>query len=358
MFALLLATILAYSHPSSLVSSIPPPYVSDSELASCPVIVVARWNKSPLRAHSNVREKAEGGKELVATESHTELVIERVIKGDIKPGTHKILLGFRIAWAREDGGQVMSYMSTEMMGDVDEVKDSNLWFLAPKRSWDQKDAHTYLALETYRGVQPRALESYFVALNSKNPKRDIPKLLPTAESEATYRILKYICGDVMPWPIEPGFIEIYSRAKRDWEPMREYAGEVESLINRKDAKVRETATAVYAELAGKSAVPRMRQLLKDSDPQVRATAIGILAGHRDQDSVESFAAAAQGITDGQLACKVIERLYDWKSESLVPTLIEFLQNDTFAYQLGDDFGIPGSQGTAGFENNHRAYLSS
>src|SRR5262245_43802411 len=74
--------------------AIPPPYVSDEELARHPIIVVGRWKPAPFRDHSRTENLPNGEKILKNWEVHTELVIDRVIKGDLKLGTHEILLGF------------------------------------------------------------------------------------------------------------------------------------------------------------------------------------------------------------------------------------------------------------------------
>jgi hypothetical protein len=148
----------------SVGRGIAPAHVSDEELARYPVIVVGRWNKAPLRPHIRLEPHPGKGEVCTASETHTELVVERVIRGNISPGTHRILLGYRIGWLRPDGGKVIAYWSSEQWGDVEEVGESNLWFLVPERSWDESDSHTYLMLETCRGVQPLEREGYFRAL--------------------------------------------------------------------------------------------------------------------------------------------------------------------------------------------------
>jgi hypothetical protein len=144
-----------------------PARASDEELARHPIIVVGRWNKTPLRVHDRTIPCPEKGpKDVICTdtETHTELVVECVIKGKIAPGTHRILLGFRLGWLRPDGGNVVAYWSSEQWGDVEEVCEPNLWFLVRTRSWDKSDRHTYLMLDTYRGVQPLRREEYFRGL--------------------------------------------------------------------------------------------------------------------------------------------------------------------------------------------------
>lgn len=320
--------------------AIPPNFVSDEDLANYPIIVAGKWNKVALRDHSRTEDDARVGKVLKDTEVHTELVVERVIKGDIKPGTHKILLGFRIGWAGKDGGPVMSFMSTEMMGDVKEVTETNLWFLVPKRSWDKTDPKTYLALETYRGVQPVALEKYFLALTSVHAKAQVTKLLITEEPVVIERVLTYLSGGTLPWPYEPDRFDPHRKVKQRKEPMPVYAPDIEKLLDRKPAEVRRLAAAVYADLAGESAIPRMRQLLGDSDATVRAIAVGHLLRRDDPAPGEAICRAVRGIQEGGMACKLVELLRRWKDPHAVVALIEFLQNDDFAYQIGDDLGVP------------------
>src|SRR5262245_27832719 len=108
--------------------TIPPPYVSDLKLAQSPIVVVGGWNGAPLTAHRNVK-----GNTIVDLEGRTELVIQRIIAGDVEPGEHKILLFPFVGW--EQDGRIMSYTSTEEEGDVEDVSKSNLWFLSQKRSW-------------------------------------------------------------------------------------------------------------------------------------------------------------------------------------------------------------------------------
>ncbi len=143
---------------------------SDEALARLPIIVVGRWNKAPFRAHQRIEDHPRMGEVETASEGHTELVVERVITADIKPGTHKLLLGFRLGWPREDGGPLMRFTSSEEMGNVEDVAESNLWFLLRKRSWDQADSHNYLALESCR-VPSRSLWK-------GTSRRSHPRILP------------------------------------------------------------------------------------------------------------------------------------------------------------------------------------
>ncbi len=317
-----------------VLNAIPPPYVSDERLVQHPIIVVGKWTRAPLEPHSLTE-----GNVLKEMEVRTELLVERVIKGSIKPGRHRILLGFRIGWD-EEGGRFGSYMSTEMSGEVENVTDSNLWFLSSGRSWDEKDPSTYLILETYRGVQPAKLEPYFLALASGNPSTEVPKLLSSAEPAVLLRVLEYVAGGILPWPYDPDEFEQFVYPKDKKAVLAEHAEAVKKLIQNKSDRVRRVAAAVYAEMAGAKCVNTMRELLDHEDTHVAAIAAGALIRFRDTRKTGDLHKAAEQIFDGHLACKLIQELEAWGEEKAVPILISFLQNDDFVYVCGDDVGIP------------------
>jgi hypothetical protein len=315
-------------------AAIPPRFMPDEEMARQPIVVVARWDKAPLRGHSLVE-----GNVLKKLEGHTDLIVERVVKGDLKPGRHKLLLGAFIGWAKE-GGPVFSHTSTEMVGDADDVTKPNLWFLAPKRSWDEADLHVYLALENYRAVQPLPLENYFRALGGDNYRTEVPKLLASRDPIVLDRTLAFLTGGVLPWPYGPGEFGEFLGWKARWKPLVEHAPAVESLLGRKEPRVRRAAAAVYADLAGPAAIPRMRQLLRDEDAELRGIASGVLIRHQDRASYEGIGRAVSGLKDPGLGCQLTALIQQAGDAALVPAAIEFLQNDGFHARLGDDFSIP------------------
>ena len=65
-------------------------------------------------------------------------------------------------------------------------------------------------------------------------------------------------------------------------------------------------------------------------------ALGILAKHRDADSLPQFEQAIRGAEDGILLCSVIDELSDWKEDRSVPTLIACLQNAGSSEFYDDD----------------------
>jgi hypothetical protein len=315
--------------------AIAPPFVPDEQLAAQPILVVARWDKSLLVPHHEIE-----GNVAKHLEVRAQIVVGRSVRGDVQPGTFTILLGPCIDWG--DDGRLITATSTMCLGDADDVAKSNLWFLSRRRSWDPADPKEYLCLDTYRGVQPLALEPYFQALSDRHPEREVPKLLASTDPTILLRVLAYVSGGEYPWPFDPDEFEQFVRrtSKRALKPLAREAPQVERVLDRPDPRVRVTAVAVFAFLAQEKAVPRLRLLLADRDPDVRGVALGLLARGRDAASIEAIAKAAGGAKDPQIAFKAIEALGQWGTDAIVPALIRFLENDACAYRIGDDLGVP------------------
>jgi hypothetical protein len=311
-----------------------PRYETDYELSQYPIIVVAQWDKAELKPHKLVE-----GNGVRRFEVFTELNVLRVIKGDIKPGKHTLLKSYGIAWL-EDGTGLATWMSTNIPGDVNDVTKPNIWFLKMKRSWDESDKTLYYHVPHYRAVQPIVLEQYFVALASNNHKRRVPKLLSSSNPEVIRRVLRYICGGILPWPYEPDDWDMYSNPNKRERFLKEQARAVKEVIDGDTEDVRALATSVYSGLRGQNCVKYMRSLLRDKNQHVRGIAIGILARYMDEYSIGGMKTAVRGIEQGSISCKVIQALSSWGNPRLVPILVSFLQNDTFSYRYGDDLGIP------------------
>jgi len=315
-------------------SAVAPPHMTDSQLAQSPVIVVARWNKAKMRPHKLVE-----GNALTKYEVFTELEVVRTIKGDMKPGKHTLLIGSGIVW-RQDGTELRTGTSTDLPGDADDVTQQNLWFLIRSRSWDESDQSTYYEIPHYRAIQPASIEPYFVALASRKPEAEVPKLLASKEPEIVRRTLAYICGYVLPWPYDPDDWE------RSWHPekrerlLKDQAQAVRQTIYRDLPGVRGLAASVYAELAGKSCIPDMRLLVKDKDPEVRAVAVGMLARFNDKAAGREIRDAVTGLSNAHLACRVIDELARSAHPERVPALIAFLENESYSGYVGRDVFLP------------------
>ena len=307
--------------------------MSDRTLLQYPIIVVGKWAGTPFKDQRRVEEDTEYWFEL-----RTDLIIERVIKGDIAPGTYPLLLvGYSRCYWSAKGGVIHTGTSSEMVGDAP-VQESNLWFLTRRRSWNPKDGQMYLAIEHYRAVQPLSLEPYFKALGSRDPDDEVCRLLSSDEPLMIKRCLRHMCGGVLPGADFP-FPDWYG-PKQEWDPLVARAETVSGLLVNKNAEIRGMAARVYAKLAGENSVGRIRPLLRDDDPSVRGIAIICLAQNDDADSVSNMIESVNGIEEPSGACELIAALEKWGREDSVPAVIAFLQNDRYC---GGQCDIPAIQ---------------
>jgi hypothetical protein len=319
-------TLLLWARPAAAIGE---PYVpvTDEELARMPLIVVARWPNAKRIYHDR-------------GECHTELIVERVLKGNLSPGRYQLLFLSDISW-QPDGTGLTSYYGPIRLGDEYNVTKPTVWFLSRKRSWNNATDRTlYLSLDSDCGVQPLALEPFYRVLLSETPDQRVSEFLNAESPDVVFRALAYINGGATPWPFQewhPWWPEV-----RPGKPRRlaQLASAVGKVLGRKEANLRSYAAAVYAELAGQQSVPRLRPLLADPDPEVRAVAVGVLARNRDSGSVESFIQAVVGIKQADLGCEVVGALAGWGDPRVVPALINFLQNDAYGGSFGEDIRIP------------------
>jgi hypothetical protein len=340
-FAGILLVIVRLSWATS-AQAIAPPYMSDEELADLPVIVVAKWEKAPFHSHIKYDQDKELGRVVRQFEAYTKLKVLRTVKGNVPPGDVELLVNYGISW-HEDGKWVTSGTSTELPGDVEDVTTPNLWFLTKARSWDSNRKKEYLSVDNYRQIQPLVLEKCFVALGSPRRETLVPQLLATDSPEVAMRVLRYISGGIWPWPYDPDAFEMrlrHSNPEHRGRTLKEESQRVWSIVKSNAGKSRPYAVSVYADLKGRDSIKDIRTLLDDKDPIVRGVAIGILVRYEDGESLERINKAIRGVDKGWLACKLIDALSSWEDERVVPCLISYLQNSSFAYQHGDDLGIP------------------
>lgn len=308
---------------SNYTAAIAPPYVTDEQLAASPIIVVAQWDKASIEQH----DRYIAWNAVDRIEAHTMLNVLRVIKGPITPGIRPLMMTSGIAW-RDDGKWIESGTSTQMLGDVQDITLPCLWFLTNGTSWDSADRTKYLAIDNYRKIQLLVLEKYFAALDSFFPTRNVPPLLAPDQPEVALRVLRYISGGIWPWPYGPGPDELrYENLSERGKLLKVEADRVWQFIGSTTASPRPYALAVYADLTGKKCIPRMRTLLDDKDPTVRAVAAGILIRYQDTESLDGIRQAMQGVQPGWLACKLIDALSSWGGNRVVPALMSFLEND-------------------------------
>jgi hypothetical protein len=295
---------------AALAVSVPPK--SDAELVQAPLIVVARWDGRPAEEKPN-------------QVSLLTLEIERVIRGDLEPGRHRLLHSTVYFFPRR----------------VKDLSRTHLWFLERGKSYfDDNDTATYLRpfeLDGRRTVQSLALEPYYQALLGGNLKKRLPDFLAAKESPLVIRALETAAGGFLPWPFEPARHDRPGPRKAPWIDL---APRVEGLLSVIDPAVRASAAAVYSLLVKNQCLAKIRPLLSDVHPEVRAVAIGILARHLDKGSASAINKAASQIEDTLLACRIIEALASWRDEAVAIGLMVFLEDDGFAYRLGRDLGVP------------------
>jgi len=266
-----------------------PTFVSDEELTSHPVVVVARWNKTPLVPHHEPIEHARERNTPWQYEVRAAVSVERIVAGEMQFGEHTVLLAeYMVGW-REDGW-LANWCSIMMAGDVRDVREPNLWFLVPKRSWEAEDPQTYLALQTYRGVQPLKLEVYFQALRSPHSRDAVPRLLGDPDPDMVLRALEYVAGRYVPgtyidgeygggglwldtpssdWSVDWDYYGVprpdlcgrrihppwtFPWARSGGPPLVEQEAAVWGLLKHPNADIRRRAADVYGDLAGERVV--------------------------------------------------------------------------------------------------------
>jgi len=312
-----------------------PAYISDEDLAGFPVIVVARWKQSAISPHHRV-EMRDGRRTITGFECFTEIHVERVLSGDLKPGRHRLKIGYGIAW-NMDGTGITTGTSTELAGDAVNLTHRNLWFLKWQRSWDVRDQTDYLSISNYRAIQPAALEKYFRALTSAQPGAAVPALLAARDADVVKRVLRLAAGGLWPWPYDDDFEAEYQGLEKG-PVLREHAGAVAAVVKRRELReLRTLALAIFAEMAPNGDRAFIRSCLRDRSAAVRATAVALLVRARDTDSLPQM---VTGREDPGLACTMIMEMSRWGDLRLVPALAAFLESDAVPWRCDDEIGMP------------------
>jgi hypothetical protein len=302
-----------------------PGFISDEELAQYPIVVVAKWDKAPFRAHQRYSTNNNLGQVVTAFEAYTELNVLRVIKGPVQPGVTTLKVSYGVGWST-NGDRVTSATSTELPGDVETVAEPNIWFLQKSKSWDESDRTNYLSLTYYRAIQPLVLENYFAALASGKPEKEVRALLASTNATAVLRGLSYACGGDWPWPYDSEFARFIRGSSPPGKKRVEYADSIEAFLKRESlTKNRPLAVVIYADLTGAKGVPSIRSLLRDSDSVVRLLAAGLLARQKDATSIPGIIHAMDGKTNHWDAGKVINAIAAWGDTRLVPALANYLE---------------------------------
>ncbi len=295
------------------------PIISHEDLAKRPIIVIAHWEKAPkvgVQLARPIRGNQKG--------ERTELVVTRVIAGDVKPGRHEVILGPFITWSKEPS--TITLPRSSMAFTSLNPEHPNLWFFHRDRAI-RDDPREYLFVESYQGVRSDTVEPYFVALRSKEPQVEVPKLLASPDSEVVELALDWLCGGEIPDPNFEDDLPLRPTPNPSF-PSRlrpEDFGAVDALLKHEDEDIRGQAVCVVGTLEGKAGIPKLRRLLTDADPNLRAMAVMMLAALDDRESGEAISTAIRGIDDD--IDRVICALAAWKNPGSVPAIIGYLEDD-------------------------------
>ena len=365
---------------------------SDAELAACPVIVVAQWDRT------TVRPAPDGG----SFAFQTELNVLRTIRGPIGPGKHDVFLGYGlVCYPNVTSQPTWAFPSPDV--DVDDVTKPNIWFLdrqltfergPPRAAWAMISIATPLPVSALlpavlavrrekplpaagaalivglscaavdvaceriwsplrlfgpRAIQSLRLEQYYSALGARRPASHLTELLTSDDAEVVRRSLRYLGGWTNPWFYGPFFWPAsapWRTREAPGEPQWDQAVAVKAAMPTMPLELRPLAAGVYAELAGADGIEYLRELLDDKDSAVRGMAAVSLARRRDGPSMPRMQGALAELapsTDPQgagIACAAADAMGAWGDGRLAPALIQFLQNGTFICSYDDEPPIP------------------
>ena len=324
-----------------MLGAMAPRMVTDEELARFPIIVVAKWEKAPFRSHTRERVNADGEVVVERWEHYTKLKILRKIKGArFLPGEYDLKVDYGIAWNQE-GKNLESGTSTQILGDVDDVTKPRIWFLKESRSWDPKDEKEYLSIGNFRGVQDLDLEKFYVAAGGENPGEKVAGLLGSEDRETVKRSLRFLCGARDPWPVGPSEEEpswFYDLQEKG-TVFPTLAGKVQEMVTKNQHEDLESAfLAAYVKLAGdKMDATFLSHFLKNRKVNTRVVAACLLIREKKFAGLDGL--KTQG-GEADLLLRMIAEIRKQKDLRLVPLLIDQLESGESCGNIGDDYMIP------------------
>lgn len=302
-----------------------PPRVTDVDLAVMPVVVVGYWPKTKWVDRSNVVRNL-----CYDVEAQTKLVITKVIHGDLKPGTVDLLVKDYVAW-EEDGSMINSATSSEQLGDVKDVSKPNIWFLKWDSSWQKNDQKTYLHIPSFRCVQPTNLKQFYEILRKPTRQSDVSPLFQSRNPLIIQRLLSYVSDEIPPWPEISSFIQnedgdVLERYG-DWDTSKRVHALIPNILAlaKSNGPSAITALALFAEMTGEKALPELRTLLTNRDPNVSAVAAAWCVRLGDHESWEQICKALSRCKDSDTVNQAICVIQKSKRVEYVPTLIDFLE---------------------------------
>ncbi|MEQ1825133.1 MAG: hypothetical protein ABL921_04280 [Pirellula sp.] len=317
----------------SKLHAISPRPVSELELAKSPTIVVAKWEQMAVEEITLRTQKNR-------FRNKTKLKVLRTVKGpESVNGEVDVLLGSEIGW-QANGKFLSSATSTEFLGDVEDITIPCLWFLEKNKAFDPSLQDEFLSIDSYRKIQPLELEAYYLALASDQPEVVVPQLMNPDNPLLTSRVLQYVSGGRRAWPRYRLDLGNFNERENSRKTLRDEASRVWQIVMSDAQALRPKATNAYAVLKDAECITDVRSLLADPNPQVRGTAIGILAHFHDVDSLGHFEKAIQGVNDNFLLCSIIAQLTDWSDDRVIPALIRCLQVGSGRAEIGIADQIP------------------
>jgi hypothetical protein len=239
---------------------------TDRQMAAAPIIVVASWDGKYDK--SNIKKD---------WQLRISVVIKRVIRGDVQPGTIRVKYPVVIV---NGYGPIFS---------KSEAKRDSVWFLYPPTDKDPS-SHT---LARGRCVEPLKMEPFFMALAREDRDPEIGKLLDSSDADVVVRALRDIVGGFDPWPSQPMawvlerwaddayFEHRNQEAVKKWirryhDPLTMHAEKVSGLLSSRNARIRAMAAAAYAWLIEVRSLGGLTALQEDPDPQVREVARAVI----------------------------------------------------------------------------------
>jgi hypothetical protein len=310
--------LFAFGAPSA--HAIAPPVLTDADLASADAIVVARWAESSgFEDHGEVE-----GNVRKSFQTLTALVVERSVKGTVPVGNVKMTLGWGLVWDRD--GRPSTGSSTELPGDVEDVRKPGLWFLHRRPAGSLAD---WEPMGFHRSIQPLALEPWFTALASTDPKPGIRAALASAEPVVAMRALKYAARGRWPWPFGGGQFDdwLHGGARTAGSSLAEFRDAIAGALRSGDPEVRARAAVVLDDVDGAKSPTALRPLLEDPDSDVRAVVAGLLATRKDDASYDRFAKAFDGARATWILVAALTRVAVARDPRVVPALIRALETE-------------------------------
>jgi len=229
----------------------PPPFDPEIDLPRHPVIVVGWWSNAAIVEHHRT-EDVEGREVILEQEYRTTLVVDKVLKGDLSPGTHQLLLDPDMLW-----------MMQHRENDALDPTRPALWFLVQGGSWDRNDTTRLLRLHRPDCVQPVALAEFFLALSAGQSREEVVQHFSQSGSPIVLRSVLRL--------VESCHREAAVSEKDTAPPMGTEAVQ-RILRSAGHVPVRQRALKTYCLMNGRDSLPLLRSILAETNSPLFAMA--------------------------------------------------------------------------------------